>query len=49
MFEQLIVQMKEQEGVTEVLKVNNQLAWVQQMNNIRNCVSEIVYKELIYV
>ena len=49
MFEQLIVQMKEQEGVTEVLKANNQLAWVQQMNNIRNRVSEIVYKELIYV
>ena len=49
MFEQLIVQMKEQEGVTDVLKANNQLAWVQQMNNIRNRVSEIVYKELIYV
>ena len=49
MFDQLIVQMKEQEGVTEVLKANNQLAWVQQMNNIRNRVSEIVYKELIYV
>ena len=49
MFEQLTVQMKAQEGITEALKANNQLAWVQRMNNIRNRVSEIVYKELIYV
>ena len=49
MFEQLTVQMKAQEGVTEVLKANDQLAWVQQMNNICNRVSEIVYRELIYV
>ena len=49
MFNQLTVQMKAQEGVTEELKANNQLEWVQRMNNIRNRVSAIVYKELIYV
>ena len=49
MFNQLTVQQKVQEGVTEELKASNQLEWVQRMNNIRNCVSEIVYKELIYV
>ena len=49
MFEQLTVQMKAQEGVTEALKVSNQLAWVQRMNNIQNCVAEIVCKELIYI
>ena len=49
MFNQLIVQMKAQEGITEELKANNQLEWVQRMNNIRNRVSAIVYKELIYV
>ena len=49
MFEQLTVQMKAQEGVTEVLKANDQREWVQQMNNIRNRAAEIVYKELIYV
>ena len=49
MFNQLIVQLKAQEGVTEELKANDQLEWVQRMNNIRNRVSEIVYKELIYV
>ena len=49
MYEQLTMQLKAQEGVTEELKANNQLKWVQRMNNIRNRVSEIVYKELIYV
>ena len=49
MFEQLVVRLKAQEGITEVLKANDQLAWVQRMNHIRNRVSEIVYKELIYV
>ena len=49
MFEQLTVQMKAQEGVTEELKASNQLEWVQRMNNIRNRVSEVVYKELIHV
>ena len=48
MFNQLIVQMKAQEGVTEHLKDANQMEWVQRMNNIRNRVSEIVYKELIH-
>ena len=48
MFEQLAVQMKAQGGITEALKANDQLAWVWQMNNIRNCASKIVYKELIY-
>ena len=49
MLAQLTMQLKAQEGVTEELKANNQLKWVQRMNNIRNRVSEIVYKELIYV
>ena len=49
MFNQLTVQQKAQEGVTEELKANNQLAWVQRMNNIRNRAAEVVYKELIYV
>ena len=49
MFDPLTVQLKAQEGVTEELKANNQLEWVQRMNNIRNCISQIVYKELIYV
>ena len=47
MFEQLTVQMKAQEGVTEHLKATNQMDWVQRMNTIRDRVAEIVCKELI--
>ena len=49
MFHQLTMQMKAQEGVTEELKANNQMEWVQRMNSIRNRVSDSVYKELICV
>ncbi len=49
MFEQLILQMKSQERITEELKANNQLEWVRRMNSIHNRSAEIVYKELIYV
>ena len=48
MFDLLVAQLTTQEGVTEELKASNQLAWVQQMNSIRNRATEIVYKELIY-
>jgi hypothetical protein len=47
MFNHLVVQMEAQEGVTEGLKANNQLEWVQRMNNIRNRVIEIVSATLI--
>ena len=49
MFEQLTMQLKTQEGITEELKANNQLEWVQRMNSIRNRAAEVVFKELIYV
>ena len=49
MFDQLTLQLKAEEGVTEELKTTNQMEWVQKMNNIRNRVTEIVCKELIYV
>ena len=49
MFLRLVKQLAENEGITEQLKAENQLLWVQQMNNIRNRVTEIVTKELIFV
>ena len=49
MFAQLTVQMKAREGVTEELKANNQMEWVQKVNNIRHRAAEVVYKELVYV
>lgn len=41
-------QLAEQQGITEALKAENQLLWVQQMNNVQNVASEIVLNELIY-
>jgi hypothetical protein len=48
MLSQLVKQMADREGITERLKVENQMAWVGNMNNIRNAVEEIVFRELIY-
>lgn len=42
----LIKQMSEHEGVNEMLKEQNQLEWVQKMNNIRNRAEEIIIKEM---
>lgn len=45
----LVEQMAKKENVTEELKANNQLEWVQKMNNIKNRAEEIAYNEIIYV
>ena len=44
----LTQQMAEREGVTEQLKAQDQMLWVQLMNNIRDRAMEIVNHELIY-
>ena len=46
--ELLIRQMADWEGVTEALKVADQMEWVRRMNNIRNRAEEIVLNELVY-
>ena len=38
----------EREGVTEQLKAENPMEWVQKMNNIRSRASETVYADLIF-
>ena len=48
MFNQLVKQMAEAEGITEHLKAENQILWVQKMNDIRIRATEIVNTELIY-
>ena len=48
MEQQLISQLAQQEGITEQLKVENQIEWVARMNNIRNRADEIVLNDLIY-
>lgn len=49
MFDTLVKQMKEKEGVTEQLKSENQLLWVQKMSDIHESAREIVNAELIFV
>ncbi len=45
----LVKQMAEREGVTEHLKAENQMEWVERMNNIRNRATEIVNNDLIFI
>ena len=47
--EMLVEQMAEQWGVTEELKMQNQMEWVRKMNNIRSRAVEIIDVELICV
>ena len=48
MFFRLVEQLAEKENVTEKLKAENQMLWVQRMNSIRNRATEIVNSDLIY-
>lgn len=48
MFERLVKQLAEKEGINEQLKANDQMLWVRKMNNIRNQAMEIIDEELIY-
>ena len=48
MFSRLVKQLAEKEGVTEALKAENQMLWVQKMNSIRSAAMEIVANDLIY-
>ena len=47
-FLELVKQMAAREGVTEQLKVQDQMLWVQRMNNIRNRAMEVVNNDMIY-
>jgi len=48
MYDRLVKQFKEQQGITEQLKADDMMAWVQAMNGITNQAREIVYNEIIY-
>ena len=48
MFSGLVKQLSEKENVTENLKAENQMLWVQKMNSIRNRATEVVNANLIY-
>ncbi len=48
-FFRLVKQMAEREGVSETLKSENQMEWVQRINSIRNRAIEIVNTGIIFV
>ena len=48
MLERLMDQMATSEGVTEMMKAENQMEWIAQMNNIRNRAEETILSQLIY-
>lgn len=47
-YDLLVRQIAESQGVTEQLKAENQMLWIQMMNNIANQAREIIYDEIIY-
>ena len=47
--EMLAEQMAEQWGVTEEMKIQDQMEWVRRMNNIKATAEEIVYKNMIFM
>ena len=48
LFSRLVNEYAGQEGVTEQLKADDQMAWVQRMNNIQARVREIVNSEVVF-
>ena len=44
----MIPEMKKQAGITEQLKAEDQMAWVGQMNALKQQAEEIIFAELIY-
>lgn len=47
MFDQLVEELCKSEGISEELKENDQMSWVQAMNNVYNRATEIVNHEMI--
>ena len=48
MFFRLVKELAEKEGITETLKAENQMLWVQRMNAVRETATKIVNHDLIY-
>ena len=49
MMDRLVEQMKEKQGVTEELKMHEQMEWVRRKDNIQAIAEEIALKEIIYL
>lgn len=48
MFDLLMKQYAEIEGITEQLKVDNHMEWIGRMNSIKSRVTNVVNAELIF-
>ena len=48
MFFRLVKELAEKDGITEKLKAENQMLWVQRMNAVRKTATEIINNDLIY-
>lgn len=48
MADRLVDEMARQEGITEALKVENQMEWVRRMNGIRERAEETVWQEFVF-
>lgn len=48
LYDRLIEQYKIKRNITEELKEKDQMRWIQEMNNIQNCVEEVVSNMIIY-
>ena len=49
LFDRLMKQQAEREGITEILKADNLMEWVQRMNALRSAVIETVNAKVIFV
>ena len=49
LYEKMVKEYKIKWNVAEELKQKDQMKWVQMMNNIKNCVNEIIIKEIIFI
>ena len=43
-----MARLADERGITEQLKAADQMRWVQEMNNARACVEEIILREVVY-
>jgi len=48
LLEPMIPQMAKEAGVTEAMKMRNQLRWVGMMNAIKGQVEEIIWKQIVF-
>ena len=49
LFSRLVKEYAEKEGITEQLKATDQMKWVQRMNSIRECLTETIYSDVVFV